>query len=276
MKAFFLPVFLLACLAGSSQYYYKDIIGTRESSDMIRNYMKNKVSRVQLTSFNSTNQKDENFFVEQKYDPATQSLSTTTRSYITDESILISYVNEAGNVIRTLDSSSEVVSVTTYEYNPSGDLVSVVSSSSDSAKTSTESEQHIWQWKDAHPVRMLRIKNRKDTTFVDFKLDANGNVSEETETHKGVMTQPVYYYYNANNRLSDIVRYSKRVNRLLPEYMFEYTEAGQISQKITVPGNSPEYLIWRYQYNSNGLRTKEVVYNRQKKLTGKIEYQYFF
>src|SRR4051812_26574729 len=116
MKAFFLPFFLLACLAGSAQYYYKDIIGTRESSDMIRNYMKNKVSRVQLTSFNSTNQKDENFFVEQKYDPATHSLSTTTRSYITNESILISFVNEAGNVIRTLDSSSEVVSVTTYEY----------------------------------------------------------------------------------------------------------------------------------------------------------------
>jgi len=276
MKALFLPIFLSTCLAGSAQYYYKDIIGTSESSDIIRNYMKNKVSRVELTSFNSTNQKDENFFVEQKYDPADHSLRTTTRSYITDESILISYVNESGNVVRTLDSSSEVISVTTYEYNSTGDLVSVETSSSDSAKTSTEMEQHLWQWKDSHPVRMLRIKNGKDTTYVDFKYDSNGNVSEETETHKGVKTQPVYYYYNANNRLSDIVRFSKRVNRLLPEYMFEYTESGQISQKITVPSNSPEYLIWRYQYNSNGLRTKEVVYNRQKKLTGKIEYQYFF
>ena len=105
MKAFFLPLLLLTSLAGSAQYYYKDIIGTRESSDMIRNYMKNKVSRVELTSFNSTNQKDENFFVEQKYDPANQSLRTTTRSYITDESLLIAYVNQTGNVIRTLDSS---------------------------------------------------------------------------------------------------------------------------------------------------------------------------
>jgi YD repeat-containing protein len=276
MKALFLPVFLLVCIAASAQYYYKDIIGTRESSDMIRNYMKNKVSRVSLTSFNSTNMKDDNFLVEQKYNAGNRSLSTTTRSYLTDESMLISYVNESGNVIRTFDSSDEVVSVTNYDYDQSGNLVSVTSSSSDSAKTSTESEQHLWQWKDSRPVRMLRIKNGKDTTFVNFKLDASGNVTEETETHKGVTTQPVYYYYNANNQLSDIVRFSKRVNKLLPEYMFEYTESGQVSQKITVPSNSSEYLIWRYQYNSNGLRTKEVVYNKQKKLTGKIEYQYFF
>jgi hypothetical protein len=66
------------------------------------------------------------------------------------------------------------------------------------------------------------------------------------------------------------------VNKLLPEYMFEYSPANQVIQKITVPANSNNYLIWRFQYNNQGLKTKEAIYNKQKQLTGKIEYQYSF
>ena len=33
-------------------------------------------------------------------------------------------------------------------------------------------------------LKMIRIKDRLDTTYVDFKLDENRNVSEETATHK--------------------------------------------------------------------------------------------
>src|SRR5690348_10786414 len=110
MKAFFLSAFLFCCAVSHSQYYYKDIVGTRESSDMIRVYLKNKVSRVVLTSFNSTNQKDDNFFVEQQFNVAERLLQTHTRSYITDESTLISYADASGNIIRTVDSSDEVVS----------------------------------------------------------------------------------------------------------------------------------------------------------------------
>jgi hypothetical protein len=123
---------------------------------------------------------------------------------------------------------------------------------------------------------MLRIKNRRDTSYVNFKLDENGNVIEEQETRKGVKSDPVYYYYDANNRLTDIVRFNKKANRLLPEYMFEYSPSGQLVQKITVPANSDNYLIWRFQYSNQGLKTKEIIYNKLKKLTGKIEYQYSF
>ncbi|HWJ30170.1 MAG TPA: hypothetical protein VNS32_26785, partial [Flavisolibacter sp.] len=93
---------------------------------------------------------------------------------------------------------------------------------------------------------------------------------------RGVTTQPVYYYYNSNNQLTDIVRYSNRAKRLLPEYMFEYSSTGQVIQKITVPENSSDYLIWRYQFDTRGLKTKEVIYNKQKQVTGKVEYQYSF
>ncbi|MFL5739265.1 MAG: hypothetical protein ACJ75B_03535 [Flavisolibacter sp.] len=274
MRALFLFAFTILALSSPAQYYYKDIIGTNESSEIIRNYMKNKVSRVLLNSFDADNQKDNDFYVEQQFSEASGSLKTITRSDVSNESMLVSYVDQNGNVVRTVDSSGFVVSNTSYSYNTSGQLISMVSSSADTASTS-EMEQHLWEWNNRKPVRMIRIKNRLDTTYIDFKLDEKGNVSEERETRKGVIAPPVYYYYNDNNQLTDIVRYSKRANRLLPEYMFEYSSTGQLIQKITVPANSSEYLIWRYQYNNQGLKTKEVIYNKQKKLTGKVEYQYF-
>ena len=67
-----------------------------------------------------------------------------------------------------------------------------------------------------------------------------------------------------------------KAKRLLPEYMFEYSPANQIIQKITVPSNGSNYLIWRYQYDDRGLKVREAVFDKYKQLTGKIEYQYQF
>jgi YD repeat-containing protein len=202
-------------------------------------------------------------------------LKTVTRTDDGNTSILVSYIDANGNVIKTIDSSGAVVSQTTYNYNSKGQLQSLITASADSNSTN-ESEQHIWEYQNNKPVRMLRIKNKLDTTFVNFKQDDKGNISEETETRRGVTSQPVYYYYNANSQLTDIVRYSNRAKRLLPEYMFEYSSTGQVIQKITVPENSTEYLIWRYQFDTRGLKIKEVIYNKQKQVTGKVEYQYSF
>jgi YD repeat-containing protein len=58
--------------------------------------------------------------------------------------------------------------------------------------------------------------------------------------------------------------------------MFEYSASNQVIQKITVPSNGSQYLIWRYQYDERGLKIKEAIYNKQKQLTGKIEYLYSF
>jgi YD repeat-containing protein len=276
MRAFLLAATLITTLTSSAQYFYKDIIGTKESSDLIKSYQANKVSRVTLTSYDADNTKTEDFFVEQLFSPATQTLRTITRSDISNPSVLTSFIDAKGDVIKTVDSSEQVVTVTQYNYNAAGQLSSLLTTSTDSTNTSPQAEEHIWQYVNNKPTRMLRIRNRVDTTYIDFKLDEKGNVSEEQETHKGVKSQPVYYYYDDNNRLTDIVRYNNRARRLLPEYMFEYSTANKIIQRITVPANNSEYLIWRYQYNAQGLKTKEAIYNKQKKLTGKIEYQYSF
>jgi len=276
MKLLLASVVFLASLSASAQHYYKDIIGTQETSGIMKAYQSNKVNRVVLTSYDENNTRSDDFFVEQQFAPAARTLKTTTRSGVAHESVLISIIDDNGNVIKTIDSSDIVISITTYNYNPAGQLVSVISSSSDSSGKTNESEQHLWQYNNNKVARMLRIKNRIDTTYVNFKMDEVGNISEEQETRKGVKSEPVYYYYDASNRLTDIVRYSNKAKRLLPEYMFEYSPSNQVIQKITVPSNSDNYLIWRYQYNGQGLKTKEVIYNKQKQLAGKVEYQYSF
>jgi hypothetical protein len=258
-----------------AQYYYKDIVGTRETAELIKHYKANNVSRVVINSYDAENTKNDDFYVEQFYDPSTQVLRTVTRSGVSDASVLISYTDGSGNVVKTIDSSETSISTTVYVYDPKGLLLTVNSSSADTSNAA-QTEEHIWKYENNNVKSMLRIKNGRDTTVVAFKSDEAGNISEETSTSKGVQSEPVYYYYDNNNRLTDIVRFNKKAKRLLPEYMFEYSTSNQVIQKITVPANGSDYLIWRYQYNNNGLKTKEAVYNKQKQLTGKIEYEYVF
>lgn len=276
MKSILIAATLFIALSSSAQYYYKDIVGTKESSDLIKAYLKNKVSRVVVTSYED-DVKSDNLFVQQQFFPATKILKTITAtgSENSNTSTLYTDADADGNVVRTIDSSGIVVSITNYSYDPSGKLISVTTNSADTI--SGQWEQHLWQWKNGKPFKMLRIKNKTDTTYVDFKLDSNGNVTEETATHKKVQAKPYYYYYNENNQLTDVVRYNERAKQLLPEYMFEYAN-NEVIQKITVPTNNSDYLIWRYQYNSNGLKIKEVVYSKQDKKhpIGKVEYQYSF
>jgi YD repeat-containing protein len=278
MKLLFFPALLLFSLSSSAQYYYKDITGTKESSALLKVYMKNKVTRVMLTSYDADNTKSDNLFVQQEFSPVKRVLKTITATGADNGnmSTVFTYADENGNIIKTVDSSGVVINTTTYTYDASGNLKLVTISSSDT--TINESEQHLWQWENGKPSRMLRIKNKKDTTYVDFKLDENGNVTEETETRKRVTSRPYYYYYNDNNQLTDVVRYNDRAKQLLPEYMFEYSASDQVIQKITVPSNNSDYLIWRYQYNPQGLKIKEVVYSKHDKRNplGKIEYQYSF
>lgn len=231
MRPLLLAAILFTGFFSSAQYYYKDIVGTKESSDLIKTYLKNNVSRVLLTSYDADNVKSDNLLVQQQFFATTKTLKTLTGTGANNEntSVLYTYADANGNVIKTVDSSGIVVSITEYSYDAAGNLNSVTISSADT--TSSESEQHIWQWDNGKPSGMLRIKNKADTTYVDFKLDENGNVTEETTTHKRTTSRPYYYYYNENNQLTDIVRYNDRAKQLLPEYMFEYSAANQVIQK---------------------------------------------
>lgn len=268
--------FLLLLVSAKAQYYYNDIIGTKETAELIKSYRTNKVTRVRLNSYDAENTKIDDFFVEQVFSSPAQMLKTITRSGITNESVLISFADSKGNVIKTIDSSQAITNITIYNYNTDGLLQSVISTSTDTAHSINQTEEHRWEYNNGRIVKMLRVKDLKDTAYISFKSDEKGNIIEEQSTRKGIVSEPVHYYYDSQNRLTDIVRFHTKAKRLLPEYLFEYSPSNQVIQKITVPSNSSEYLIWRYQYNDKGLKIKEAVFDKHKQLTGKIEYHYQF
>jgi len=276
MKGFIMAFALFYITSANAQYYYKDIVGSNETASMMQAYLKNKVYRVSLNSFDADGTKSDAFFVSQTFNPSNLVLQTITRSGVTEESTLTTFINEKGQVVKTIDSSNRLISTAIYKYGASGQLNYVSLSSADSSKSFSQFEEHYWQYENGRPKRMLRIKDKSDTTYIDFKLDDAGNVVEEISSRNGKASDPVYYYYDAQNRLTDIVRYNNKAKRLLPEYMFEYSPSNQVIQKITVPSNGSQYLIWRYQYDDRGLKIKEAIYNKQKQLTGKIEYLYSF
>src|SRR3712207_5929996 len=117
-------IILLTSLSSLAQHYYKDIVSTKESSDLIKTYLKNKVTRVTITSYDADNVRSDNFFIQQEFSPSTRVLKTITASGAEKEnrSTLYTYADANGNVIRTVDSTGFVVSTTVYNYDSFGNL----------------------------------------------------------------------------------------------------------------------------------------------------------
>lgn len=276
MKTGLVLAVLFFSFTASSQYYYNDVVGVRESAALIAAYQGNKVRTVALKSYTVNNAPIDNLSITQEFIASRLALRTSTQSEYAGASYLTTYVDASGRVVRTTDSTGDVVKTTLYQYNAAGKLTAVLLQTSDSL-AATQTDDHLWQY-DAQGriAKMLRIKNKKDSAVVSFKLDEKGAVVEEQEKRGYLTEEPWYYYYDASSRLTDIVRYNKKAHRLLPETMFEYSGNGQTLQRITVPQNSDDYLIWRYAYDAKGLKTKEVIYNKQKEQTGKVEYVYTF
>jgi hypothetical protein len=262
----------------NAQYYYKDLAGTRETNSLMGLYLASGVRSVSLKSYNADGSETANFLAGQVIDPGERTMKTISQSGEADSSILVSWFDEKNRLFKTIDTTGSSINTSVYEYDGQGKLMQITSISEDTLKSSRETEVHLWQY-DApgKPVKMIRIVNNIDTTVVQFISDGQGNTIEETPYKKDKAGEPVYYYYDNNHHLTDIVRYNNRLKKLLPDYMFEYSDAGQVMQKITVPANrTSDYLIWRYQYDSKGLKTKEACFTNDKQLAGKVEYRYQF
>ncbi|NCU05473.1 MAG: hypothetical protein GXC73_15995 [Chitinophagaceae bacterium] len=270
-------VALLALLPALSysQYYQKDILGTRQTMEQIKQYKTNKIRKVVLQSFEAGGEPVKEFVCFQEISPAFNIIKTYTQTISTMQSVLVSQFNAKGQLIRSADSSTSTLNVSTYIYDAAGRLAVVENTSQAYAYKTKETVKHQYNYDSTgFPVSMLQIKNGTDTTVVQFKPDEKGNVGEEIILAKGKPTQNWYYYYDEQNRLTDVVRYNERARRLLPDYVFEYNDQSQVSQMISVQTGSSDYVTWRYQYNGQGLKAKESCFSKQKQLMGYVTYRY--
>jgi YD repeat-containing protein len=272
-----ITIFLLSfALAANSQYYYKDLLVTRQSMQQLQQFKATKVKAVKLTSYEANGVVTEDFAGEQSVNNNYTVVTTFTKSRLSDSSELTTFYNSAGQLIKTVDSTDGFKSTTEYSYDNNNRLTNITNNSASTGQA-TEKEQHIWSYNaKGIPEKMLKIKNNVDTTYITFVGDEKGNVIEEHSIRKGRSLPSYYYYYDDNNRLTDIVRYNERAQRLLPDYVFEYDEEGRVSTVIIVPEQGSDYEKWFYSYYENGLKGQEACYNKRQELQGRIEYQYTF
>jgi len=256
-----------------SQYFYKDVIVTKQISDNYRLLKDNKVGRVVVEPADLAPDAS-HVTLEQEVDARRNLVLTHTKVPDATESWLKAYYDAAGRLMNTVDSSAEVVTSSAYEYDNNGRLIKIFSRSVP-VNDPAETEMHFWSYNaNGQPVSMLKVKDSGDTTKISFVPDDKGNPGEEKAVRNKIALPSIYYYFDAQNRLTDVAKYNQKADRILPQYVFEYNEGGQISQMIVVPSGSSDYQTWRYLYKPNGLKEKDLCYSKQKQLVATINYVY--
>jgi YD repeat-containing protein len=277
MKTPFLALVLLGFLPASAQYYFKDIIGTQKTNQQMKTFVANNVKTITAAGYDPSGMKTNDFSEFQEVKENGQALKISSHNNSTN-TVYYNRFDAQGRLTTIIDSSSYVLSVTTYEYDAKGNITQVKNVTKDTANDFNQVEVHQWIYDlDNQPIKMWRIINNTDSLEIRFKPDENGNVGDETIYRRGVENGTIYYYYDEKHRLTDIVRFNVKAKKLLPDIMFEYDDSDRVIQEITTTSSlNISYLIWRYLYNEKGLKTKEALFNHTKELTGKIEYTYAF
>ena len=277
MKNILLPVALMLHLSVFSQYYYTDLVDARLINDRMKNLTAQKVKLITATGYDAAGAKTSDFSERQEVDGEKKSINITSRNGQQVNRQYYQFDNDY-RLTSVTDSSDGIKTVTSYAYDNNGNITSIKTAVKDSLQDFIETIEHQYQYNTVgKPERLLRILNGKDSSEYRFTLEEHKNVADEQLFRRGVGYDRVYYYYDDKNRLTDVVRYNKKAQKLLPTMMFEYDDTGRIIQKLTVvSADNPDYLIWRYLYDAKGLKTKEALFNKNKELTGRIEYTYAF
>jgi len=283
MKFLLFPVLVFSSLALQAQYYYDDIVGTLETNQLMQTYLNQKVRMVTATGYDNKGVKATDFTEVQEVKENGRLLRLSAiRNF--NKAVTLSRFDEQGRVISITDSAADIQSITFYSYDAAGRVSKVENKVLDSANAFNHTETHWWYYNEkGRPMTMWRvISNSGASTSIDslevrFATDEDGNTGDERTYRKGVETGYLYYYYDDQHRLLDIVRFNTRLKKLMPDVMFEYDDNGRVAQKTTTTSSLHlGYLIWRYIYNEKGLKTKEVLFNSDKQITGRIEFTYTF
>ena len=274
----YIPLFLF--LTGftseaKAQYYYKDIWNIQQLSNEFSILKHEKLKSVKIKSFEDDGEPSEGFYCEKKINNNYTQSEMISKSYITGQSLLVSDYNNEGRLLKTEDDTPTANSTTNYEYDDKGHLalVRLFTRGDNETGSITETRQYYYNEK-GQPQKMERRKNNTLVATIHFEIDDNGNVIEENVSDASSADKKYYYYYDDKNRITDVVHFNERAEKLLPDYMYEYNTLNQPIQMITASETGDNYFIWRYTYNDKNLRETERCFSKEKKMLGKIEYEY--
>jgi hypothetical protein len=278
MKILALSVLICTITSLQAQYFYNDIINAQEATRMMKAYAENKIKTVSATGFDDRGVKTNDFSEFKEIKDNGKTIKTSTFNKF-NKTVIYTRFDDKGRIASISDSSNAAISTITYTYNDAGHITTIQNNIKDSANDFSQTETHQWLYNaTGKPEKMWRIINNgisNDSLELRFVTDDEGNTAEEKTFRRGVETSTLFYYYDDNHRLTDIVRYNTKYKRLIPDAMFEYDDKNNVIQKITTTSSlNIRYFIWRYIFDNRGLKTKEALFNSNKDMTGKIEFSY--
>jgi len=278
MKFLFVAFGVFASLFAKSQYYFTDIIAHQQSEKQYQALIAQQVKKVKATSYDGNGEVSEGINIVQTIKDNGNKIITKT-SLPNKTANLLENEYEKGRLVKSVSSDIQlqttISTITRYTYNQAGLLIGITTASTDtSVASSFLGELHIWEYNEARkPIKMLKIINSKDTLEVVFTTDEKGNIAEEKWMKKGVVTENFYYYYDNANQITDVVRYNSILKKLMPDFIYEYSNGIVTKMTQTIKGGR-DYYIWKYAYNEKGLKESETCFNKQRQFLGKMGYGY--
>lgn len=273
LSAFIFFVFTAFTSHVNAQYYYKDIMSTARENNDFSILKSSNIKLVKISSFDENDKPSEGFFCEKRFNKNFSQSKLMTNSNITGESLLITDYNNNGDVIKTTSSTPHSTNIAEYNYDANGKIISIHTSTKAEGDSNSIIESHEYIYENGIPLKMLRKKNNTLISTITFVKDSKGNIVEEDPSGKSI-DKKYFYYYDDSNRLTDVVHYNPAAQRLLPDYMFEYTNGNKPDKIISVDETGRNYFIWRYAYDDKKLPEIQKCYSKEKQLLGTIQYDY--
>ena len=270
----FIAVILFTSFRGNAQYYYKDILSNLQLNKEFSILKNEQIKIIKLKSFEDNNEPSEDFFCEKKINKSYSQSEMISKSSITGQALLITDYSPEGRVIKTTNNTPTITNIVQYEYDHDGRLSMLRTLTTADGDSTGIAETHEYVYdQDGRPEKMVRKKNNVFLSTITFIKDEKGNIIEEDATGKS-NDKKYYYYYDESNRLTDVVHFNERAQRLLPDYMYEYNELNLPGQIISIDETASNYLIWKYAYNDKNLPEIQKCFSKEKRLLGTIEYEY--
>src|SRR5438270_81995 len=127
--ALFTTILLLSIFQNGplAQYYYKDILSNKQLLAEKTALKERKIRTVEVHSFENDGEPSPGFFCEKRISKNYREIETYTKSPISGKSLLTSYFNDKGFLVKAIDSSDLSVSTSIYEYDPKDNIISITS-----------------------------------------------------------------------------------------------------------------------------------------------------
>src|SRR5688572_17280369 len=144
MKNFFLLILSFISISLHAQYYFNDLVSAREITRQMKTYVENRVSKVTAKGFDQRGEPILEFSEIHEVLDNGKLLKITSRNPI--PSVTTYRFDNNGNLVSATDSSSDVVSTTTYFHDANNRLSMVKNQLRDSANDFNQEEMHTWSY----------------------------------------------------------------------------------------------------------------------------------